>query len=678
MVKIAVLLLGVFFLVSWSTGAQKPVMAQSPGLTAIGSCGRHISGPGTYNWITTAACNRMYYFAFEYTEEAPLKLTVSPLRRITVFHQIHLGIGRDGATTRYEVTRTGSGVYGNTYPMNLHARSYTLRIRTGGNNAVGTVTFGADGRFAAIPSTAAYTPGGFPVTSGLMSIYPNCGRGVNAPGDYSMIFLYRETGCPNYTYYLPFTVVTNNAFEVLTVKLKALNMREDTVSPTTRTMMGFVRSGHGVNGSQIDAGSVSFRIGGAPVIIISSNLPSGDYTLVLLADYRSSLGTIEFTLAGLDRISFVPGRPKSLSVLSADNSATFVWVAPLVTGGQPITGYEYRLDSEMTVDANLNLTATLNNLVLGQVYVFRVWAINVVGPGLPLRVTFAAGEVRVPKFAVNSITPGVGVIVSLAPAGQKTSEHLFTVVDGANYTSQRPTILGTYFRDTVDLVGDSVVNLQLVWSEVDKSTGYEVEREFENVISYHLDKDLDLEWSEAFPAADSVHPRLIRYRVRGILVNNETTPFIFNDEERLVSVPGNAEVYSPWSDVEPVTFQVGGARLTFDRTTVSPESKDLDSDDPALGELVGVVAGVVGLPASSHAPMTIIAMVVLAVGVFILFAMPTGFAPLGLFLGASTAGLTFAVGGPILAGIPWEMAALPAALLMVVGIMTLKARGVMG
>ena len=51
-----------------------------------------------------------------------------------------------------------------------------------------------------------------------------------------------------------------------------------------------------------------------------------------------------------------------------------------------------------------------------------------------------------------------------------------------------------------------------------------------------------------------------------------------------------------------------------------------------------------------------------------------GFGPVGIVWGVGVGAVTFGVGGPLLAGIPWGMAALPAALMVLVVFMAVRGR----
>ena len=91
---------------------RAPALAQSPGLEAIGSCGRHISGPGTYEFTLLEDCGRNYWIAFEPLAQTTFNFTVDFTGIADETYRIgdvtlREGAGRDG----YLINRCTISVY---------------------------------------------------------------------------------------------------------------------------------------------------------------------------------------------------------------------------------------------------------------------------------------------------------------------------------------------------------------------------------------------------------------------------------------------------------------------------------------------------------------------------------------------------------------------------------------
>ena len=78
-----------------------------------------------------------------------------------------------------------------------------------------------------------------------------------------------------------------------------------------------------------------------------------------------------------------PGAPTGLSASPGDGQVTLSWTAPASTGGADISGYQYEQDGSGTwTDTGATATShTVTGLTNGEVYTFRVRAVNSVGPG---------------------------------------------------------------------------------------------------------------------------------------------------------------------------------------------------------------------------------------------------------------------------------------------------------
>ena len=81
-----------------------------------------------------------------------------------------------------------------------------------------------------------------------------------------------------------------------------------------------------------------------------------------------------------------PGAPQHLSGVPGDAQVTLTWDAPSSDGGSAILRYEYAIDdSEIWIDAGLDLEETVTGLTNGREYAFEVWALNSAGPGAAAR-----------------------------------------------------------------------------------------------------------------------------------------------------------------------------------------------------------------------------------------------------------------------------------------------------
>ena len=118
-----------------------------------------------------------------------------------------------------------------------------------------------------------------------------------------------------------------------------------------------------------------------------------------------------------------PGPPHTLGATAGPGMVTITWMAPLTTGGSPITRYEYRYKEDRTgtsyggwMSAMLELTAKVESLKPAQPYHFEVRAVNAAGAGtvltsetdppldVALRTPGATGPTAVPSLR----TPVVG------------------------------------------------------------------------------------------------------------------------------------------------------------------------------------------------------------------------------------------------------------------------------
>jgi hypothetical protein len=115
----------------------------------------------------------------------------------------------------------------------------------------------------------------------------------------------------------------------------------------------------------------------------------------------NAVGTSPYSslLSPTINIAGVPEPPLNLTATAGGNSVSLSWTAPTRNGGSTITGYaiEYSLDGGNTwlpalaesAAVGTNTAATLNNLLGGESYQFRVSAVNTLGTSVPSSVTTA-------------------------------------------------------------------------------------------------------------------------------------------------------------------------------------------------------------------------------------------------------------------------------------------------
>ena len=102
--------------------------------------------------------------------------------------------------------------------------------------------------------------------------------------------------------------------------------------------------------------------------------------------------------------------PQNLQVAPGDTQATLTWQAPASSGGQTITGYEYRYRQTggtfpaIWTDAGDDLTETVTGLTNGVSYDFEVWAVTSGGGGPAASVTLSPAAFTAPQAL--QVTPG--------------------------------------------------------------------------------------------------------------------------------------------------------------------------------------------------------------------------------------------------------------------------------
>ena len=432
---------------------HSPALAQSPGLEAIGSCGRHVSGPGTYDFTLLEECDRNYWIAFEPLAQTTFNFTVDFTGIADETYRggsvtLREGAGRDG----YQITmcsidvynRTGCNPFGvRTNPdltaamAYLQPRTYTLQMNAYIYECLGCVSYVTSGSitirdlggvdYAAVPSTSAYTFPTHPTTAGLTAIGADCGEAlISLPIHASIIYDRQGVGGRScvYDFFPSFQnkSYTHRTFAVnveatYTFTVEALQFGTHPV----RTFVGArILEGHGTDGAHVELASsrpdrriVSASSDGDATATWIGDLPAGNYTLAIWGGGHGGDGTVRIANTGIVLVQpvLVPGLVSLLTATTGDRTATLNWEAPASDGGATITSYEYSLDNITYIDVGDVLTVTLPNLENGVVNVVHVRAVNSAGPGVALSHKFVVGEVTTPVTSFDiTLSPGANLI----------------------------------------------------------------------------------------------------------------------------------------------------------------------------------------------------------------------------------------------------------------------------
>ncbi len=111
--------------------------------------------------------------------------------------------------------------------------------------------------------------------------------------------------------------------------------------------------------------------------------PPGTYNFTV----QASNGIAPKTTAALSMTvnpgAGTPCRPRSVTAIAADASATVSWATPLDNGGSPITSYTVTSSPDSKTCTTSGLSCTVSGLTNRQQYTFTVVATNAAGPGSP-------------------------------------------------------------------------------------------------------------------------------------------------------------------------------------------------------------------------------------------------------------------------------------------------------
>ena len=121
-----------------------------------------------------------------------------------------------------------------------------------------------------------------------------------------------------------------------------------------------------------------------------------EFTVTVFTGFGSNEETINGTPYS------VPDPPVDLSGANIQDTIVLTWKPPIETGGLPILRYEIERSPGCATVITSDLTAVFNNLTLGSVYSFFVYAVNRIGKSLAAQLVFK-------KISVPSIPTGIAL-----------------------------------------------------------------------------------------------------------------------------------------------------------------------------------------------------------------------------------------------------------------------------
>lgn len=243
------------------------------------------------------------------------------------------------------------------------------------------------------------------------------------------------------------------------------------------------------------------------------------------------------------------------------------------------------------------------------------------------------------------------------------------LADGDLFTDQVPVIARSHLdRKTTD------TTISILWEAVEYATSYEIEITAGDDTTIEPFTGQHLEYMEDVANTGIADMPIRSYRIRAVLTGGaEDVHYIETDHERLI-LPPNVKTTSPWSTAETVLLE---------RPIISPEEREEEEAEigrpsTIFGELTSVFVEPFGTDPDTADMLGILLFFAFCCLLTAICITIGGANPAGLLAGLLIGGGLLVLGGPYLAGIPWEFVALPGALLGVVAVMTLKARRVFG
>jgi parallel beta-helix repeat protein len=327
------------------------------------------------------------------------------------------------------LTPTNSGSLTNpanlTYTTNAVAPSApTSPVATAGN-ASASVTF-----------VAPTNNGGSTITGYTVTSVPAGGTDSNAG---STSLTHNITGLTNGTSYT-FTVKATNS-----VGSSVASVASNSVIPKAPAATGYLFTGpfsgsinsassnFTVTPNNLYTGTITITPSGtgsaglsAKVLTFSNSSAAQTFTITpTVAGSITLIATNNGTLNNPANLTYnvnavVPNAPTSVVATSGDASVSVSFMAPINTGGSPITGYTVTSNPAGGTDINAGSTAlthTITGLTNGTSYTFTVNAINSVGSSIA-------------SVASNSVIPVAASVI--IKQGEIIPSHFITVWEGLN------------------------------------------------------------------------------------------------------------------------------------------------------------------------------------------------------------------------------------------------------
>ena len=281
---------------------------------------------------------------------------------------------------------------------------------------------------AALSWAAPGNTGGSPVTSYSVAISPpDTSATISVSGTTATV-----TSLTDGTAYA-FTVAAVNAVGMGPASLPSLPVTPMAPLPGVPSAPGSVTATPGVASASL---SWTAPTTGAPLTgYVVSILPPTPSAVVTVTGTTASVtglanaATYTFTVAAVNvsgtgpatssgpvTTPDVPGAPTTVVAVAGNQAASLTWVAPVSTGGSPLTGYSVVI-SPPAPSASISMngtSATVTSLTNGTAYSFTVAAVNAVGTG-PASLPSAAVTPSMPvptlaqRRAFGAMAPGRGL-----------------------------------------------------------------------------------------------------------------------------------------------------------------------------------------------------------------------------------------------------------------------------
>ena len=354
----------------------------------------------------------------------------------------------------------------------------------------------------------------------------------------------------------------------------------------------------------------------------------------------------------------VPGRVTATLGISTATSMTFSWTEPAVVA--PVTDYhiEYRVGisspwTNWPHGGNVR-RATITSLSASTTYYVQVRAVNIAGAGnwsLGLSGATLAPEATPTPDPSATPTPTPGFVTTQV------------AVDGGGFTTQAPKILTFHAVDDGPNVSGT-----LTWEGVPYANSYQLELLAEDTTYHYISNDIRAEYSLTLGAPPSGQSNFAVFRVRARLTTAES-PDPIRGDDRVIILPANATLWGPWSEPYSTPYQRGGGLSVLD-TEATPT--EVGGTHPGLIALVGEGTRLVGMSPALNGLLAALGWIALSLLIGGAVAKAGDLTAPAMMLGCALAASMLLIGGPQLAGIPWEWAALICMIPVMAGAFTLQ------